>query len=98
MSNIRRNLPKHPNLIEYFGVIHHPSAGFGLVMKLMARTLSSALQDQNLPLNIQHKLECCKQIALGLEYLHANNVIHRDLAARNCLVTNACFVTIADGI
>jgi serine/threonine protein kinase len=31
----------------------------------------------------------CKQIAAGMSYLEANNVVHRDLAARNCLVSKS---------
>jgi len=55
-------------------------------MEWMNSSLLSMLKDKENPMKVHHKLECCKQIALGLEYLHSNNIIHRDLAARNCLV------------
>lgn len=37
-----------------------------------------------------------QQVADGMAYLEANNVIHRDLAARNCLVDDELVIKIAD--
>ena len=62
------------------------------MMEWMNSSLLSMLKDKENPMKVHHKLECCKQIALGLEYLHSNNIIHRDLAARNCLVNCATFL------
>lgn len=39
--------------------------------------------------------EMILQAAMGLEYVHRNNILHRDIAARNCLYNNGN-VKIAD--
>ena len=85
---MKRLLP-HPNIVsiyEYFKL-----EGQYIVMEWMNSSLLSMLKDKENPMKVHHKLECCKQIALGLEYLHSNNIIHRNLAAKNCLVTTILF-------
>jgi eukaryotic-like serine/threonine-protein kinase len=56
-------------------------------MERMDGSLLTALRDKSTPFNYLQKIDCCKQIALGLEHLHSHNIIHRDLAARNILVS-----------
>jgi serine/threonine protein kinase len=84
-------LPSHPNIIVFLGLCDVPKYGKCILMEWMDSSLLSILKDKENPMDVHHKVECCKQIALGLEYLHSKNIIHRDLAARNCLVTkNLC--------
>ena len=88
INNNNRFLPVHPNIISILGYSKLEGHGPCIVMEWMNATLLTMLRDPKKPLkSVIHKLECCKQILSGLEYLHANNIIHRDLAARNCLVT-----------
>jgi serine/threonine protein kinase len=88
-KNNNRFLPVHPNIISILGYSKLEGHGPCIVMEWMNATLLTMLRDPKKPLkSVIHKLECCKQIALGLAYLHQQNpvIIHRDLAARNCLV------------
>ena len=77
-------LQKHENLVQYFGYTKFPYREIGIVMEQMHQSLLAALKEEKLkPLE---KLECSRQIAKGLEFLHQNEILHRDLAARNCMV------------
>jgi serine/threonine protein kinase len=83
-------LPEHPNIVSVLGLTSLKGHGPCIVMEWMSASLLSMLRDPKKPLeSVNHKLECCRQIALGLLHLHSSNIIHRDLAARNCLVTVA---------
>jgi serine/threonine protein kinase len=79
------SLPPHPNIVTFMGACKHSALGLLMVMEWMeGGSLLSILQQNTL--KPDQKRECCLQICLGLEYLHANDVIHRDLAARNVVV------------
>ena len=48
------------------------------------------------PLKEKYTKKYMRQLALGLEYLHKNNIIHRDLKLKNILVTNSNDIVISD--
>jgi serine/threonine protein kinase len=58
-------------------------------MEWMEIDLQTLLHEQlakETPPTAEQRDKLCKDIVLGLSFLHSQNVIHRDLAARNCLV------------
>ena len=53
-------------------------------MELCKSNLKTYLLENTLTFN--DKINICKQIILGLNYIHSNNLIHRDLKLQNILV------------
>ena len=58
-------------------------------------SLQDLLRSESGNLSTVDLLNISKQIAAGMNYLEANNIVHRDLAARNILV-NENGVKVAD--
>ncbi|KAF0469313.1 kinase-like protein [Gigaspora margarita] len=66
----------HPNIIQFYGVTKDP---YNIVLQLAdGGTLCEYLR-KNLNLQWADKLRLAKEIAQGLIYLHANDIIHLDL-------------------
>ncbi|KAL3308144.1 Tyrosine-protein kinase abl2 [Cichlidogyrus casuarinus] len=92
MCNLR-----HKNLIQLLGVCTHEPPfylvtefmPFGNMLLYLRNSLSTDLPPKTL-------LHMAVQIAAGMAYLEAHNVIHRDLAARNCLVGENHLIKVAD--
>lgn len=42
------------------------------------------------------RLQCCRDLAAGIDHLHKRDIIHRDIAARNCLIQADGSIVIAD--
>ena len=77
----------HPNLVAHLGQSNSSTFGPILLMELMDLSLKEFLETQNatlLPLHTQ--LDLCSDVASGLEYLHAKDIIHGNLTATNVLV------------
>ncbi len=66
----------HKNLVKYFG---HMGSTFlcdiGIVSELMSRDLNLLHLIQTKTFNLDQKIECCRQIANGLTFLHQNGKI-----------------------
>ncbi|KAJ7113510.1 kinase-like domain-containing protein [Mycena epipterygia] len=83
----------HPNLLPFFGVYYldtrlclvSPWMENGNIQKFLSKESHK----------IDH-LSLILDVALGLEYLHENQVVHGDLKALNILVTPSCKACIAD--
>ena len=78
---------RHPNIVSFLGVhsdnrLKQPI----LLMELMDQSLKEFLDHSrnNLPFYLQ--LDICSDVAQGLEYLHAREIIHGNLTATNILV------------
>ena len=86
----------HPNVVQVLG-IHYPTPGAKLpwlVMEMMETSLTSFLEQDNIPLHF--KLSILVDISQGLEFLHSQDIIHRDLSSNNVLLTKHCIAKIAD--
>jgi hypothetical protein len=87
----------HPGIMMLYGVTLRAGLPM-IVMELMplgelrafVRTKQGILRKTTLA------IEYVAQVAAGIQYLHARNVIHRDLAARNILAKDPKTVKVAD--
>ena len=89
----------HPNIVQFLG-IHYPSEDAKLpwlVMEKMDCSLTSFLTNHT-PANVSvnAKISIIHDISLGLQYLHARDIIHRDLSSNNILLTKHLTAKIAD--
>ena len=78
---------RHPNIVQYLGMTRDPQSRLPvLLMELLDENLTKMLQNsqQSLPYYIQ--VDICHDIALGVAYLHSNDIIHRDLSSNNVLI------------
>ncbi|KAJ7767194.1 kinase-like domain-containing protein, partial [Mycena metata] len=83
----------HPNILPFFGVYYlerrlcliSPWMENGNIFKYLKKR----------PFNI-NRLSFVLDVALGVEYLHSNNVVHGDLKSANILVTSSGRACIAD--
>ncbi|KAJ7767198.1 kinase-like domain-containing protein [Mycena metata] len=83
----------HPNVLPFYG-LYYQDQRLCLISPWMKNgDLFHYLQKP--PLNVD-RLLFVLDVALGLEYLHGNNVVHGDLKTANILVTSSARACIAD--
>ncbi|KAJ8593174.1 kinase-like protein, partial [Rhizopogon salebrosus TDB-379] len=88
---------QHPNILHVYGYTH----GFGLLMAIVCPwaengNLTTYLERQNTTLTTVKRFQILKDIATGLQYLHANNIIHGDLTGPNVLIHGDGTACLAD--
>jgi len=85
---------RHPNVILYMGVCldRHEKI---IVMESMEKgSLHELLRKEPLDSNKIQKI--AQEIALGMNYLHGENIIHRDLTSKNILLSRHMEAKVAD--
>jgi len=89
----------HPNIVQFLG-IYYPSKDAKLpwlVMEKMDCSLTSFLAShQQNSVSLKVKISIIHDVSLGLQYLHARDIIHRDLSSNNILLTKHLTAKIAD--
>lgn len=77
---------RHPNIVALYGVCLEPMK-YAMVMELMKKgSLCNLLHSRSEALPWSRQIALALNIASGLLYLHARNIIHRDLKSLNILV------------
>ena len=89
----------HPNIVHFQG-IYYPSESAKLpwlVMEKMDHSLRQHLES-NEPdvVSLQTRMSILHDVSLGLQYLHAQDIIHRDLSSNNVLLDKQLVAKIAD--
>ncbi|CAG8741858.1 3873_t:CDS:2, partial [Racocetra persica] len=84
----------HPNIIEIFGTSRDSLSGnFMLVLQFanggnLRDHLQRKQQDNIYKISWSELIQIAKEITLGLEHLHNNEIIHRDLHSKNILMND----------
>lgn len=79
---------RHENIVCHLATLTEPNSNLPvLVMELMDCNLKKYLESQKSnALSLLWQINLCLEIAMGLEYLHSENIIHRDLCDVNILI------------
>ena len=89
----------HPNVVQVLGIYYptpRPKLPW-LVMELLDTSLRGLIEKyekRGIPLHF--KLSILVDVAHGLEFLHAKDIVHRDLSSNNILLTKQLVAKIAD--
>ena len=86
---------KHPNIVAYLGADLRDDE-FNIFLEYVPNGSLQSLVKKVGPLSESVLKVYTKQILLGCEYLHANNIIHRDIKGGNILVDNSGQIKLAD--
>jgi serine/threonine protein kinase len=78
---------RHPNIVAFLDIhsdnrLRQPI----LLMELMDQSLKEFLDHRKLDVPLYLQLDICTDVARGLEYLHAQDIIHGNLTATNVLI------------
>jgi len=85
---------RHPNVIYYYGVSMHKKGKIIVTEFMENGSLNSLLNLR--PLLPLEKVKIARDIALGVKYLHSQNILHRDLTSKNILLGKAMEAKVAD--
>jgi serine/threonine protein kinase len=76
----------HENLVQYLGCYKSESGIDIVVQHCKGGDLFTILHDERLILPIDFRMKLLLDIARGMEYLHANEILHNDLKSKNVLL------------
>jgi len=87
-ADLMIHLKAHQNVLKLIGVAKDPSRPMAIVTEyLELGSLRKLLDDPKIEINFTQVIRIAKDIARGVQHLHAEKIYHRDLSARNILVT-----------
>jgi len=75
----------HPNIVTVYDA-ELGDAGRFLAMEFIEGQTLAAWHERHKPLAIDWVVECCRQVAVGLEHAHQHGLVHRDIQPANLLV------------
>lgn len=88
-------IPPHPNIVALLGIVMQ--APIGIVTEFLANgSLDALLYKQRRRFTPPEQRRLASEIACGVAFLHANNIVHRDLATRNILLSESMTAKVSD--
>ena len=88
---------RHPNIVLCLGTDRDPKTKLPvLLMELMDENLTQFLESHKQPLSFDIECSISYDVALGLSFLHSNDIIHRDLSSNNVLMLGSRRAKITD--
>ncbi|XP_013774676.1 serine/threonine-protein kinase 10-like isoform X2 [Limulus polyphemus] len=87
---------KHPNIVSLQEAFFYEGDLWMLIEFCEGGALDTIMMDLEKPLTEQQIRYVCREVCIGLDFLHKNKVIHRDLKAGNILLTLDGGVKLAD--
>ena len=91
---IRLSTLRHPNIMQLLGLVIQGEMSVVMVTELLPLNLTSCLSSYRLSDYLKKSI--LTDVALGLLYIHDNNIIHRDLTTNNVLLTSGLQAKISD--
>ena len=87
---------QHPNIVQYLGTYQDKQSGLTVLLtEILDENLTSFLKrNAVIPHHIQ--VDICHDVALGITYLHSNEIMHRDLSSNNILMVGNRRVKVSD--
>ncbi|KGQ00952.1 CAMKK/CAMKK-META protein kinase [Paracoccidioides lutzii Pb01] len=89
----------HNNLVALIEVLDDPTEdSLYMVMEMCKKgvIMKVGLGEESDPYDNEHCRCWFRDLILGVEYLHAQNIVHRDIKPDNCLLTNDDVLKIVD--
>ncbi|OAX82491.1 CAMKK/CAMKK-META protein kinase [Emergomyces africanus] len=89
----------HPNLVALYEVLDDPTEdSLYMVMEMCKKgvIMKVGLGESSDPYDNESCRCWFRDLILGVEYLHAQNIVHRDIKPDNCLLTNDDVLKVVD--
>jgi len=86
---------RFPHILQFFHVEKDTEGRWNIITELLPKSLKQLVADQ-IFLSPQRSWDYGKQIALGIQFLHKNNIVHMDLKPDNIMIDNANQIRITD--
>ena len=85
----------HPNIVNIYDVGVEDGIYYIVMEYVKGKTLKDIIKE-HAPMPYYEVINISRQICLGLEHAHNNNIIHRDIKPQNILVTHDGIIKVAD--
>jgi serine/threonine protein kinase len=89
---------RHPNVVLFYGVSFDDSTNDCYILTEYCKNgcLQDVLLDLEREITDAQKLQMVVDVAIGMRFLHASNLMHRDLKSANVLVAGRLELKICD--
>lgn len=86
-----RNMAKfstHKNIVNVFDFFEANDTAYIVMEFLDGKTLSQAIQQQNVPLPYDYCVNIATEVCAALKSIHKENILHRDVSPDNIMICN----------